>query len=524
MESLTEVNNEEPISTTAEADSMISSNEGQEENNGKGDDKKTENSDSENHLVSQNGDNPGNNSPSGKDENVSGHGAVVAAHYNKLEEKGLTERNQSRIVYLRNFNNWIKSMLINEFLDKVRDSKPAGAPLKVLDMCCGKGGDLFKWRNGRITHLVCVDLAETSVKQCQKRFEDIQDRMRRDRSFQRCFTAEFIPADCTKMRLRTNYKDPSITLDLVSCQFSFHYSFESLSQAECMLQNAAECLQPGGYFIGTMPDANEIMARLEAAGGSSFGNDVYRISFENDKKPYALFGGKYDFHLEGVVDCPEFLVHFPTLERLAKKYGLQKVKKEKFEDFYKRMKSEGKTLLGKMQALETFPSQSRYNKLVGKEDVDYKHAEEHIKANGRSNTRVGTLSLPEWEAATLYLIFAFEKMERTWDADGKPVYTPYVNKSKNKKKAEDDEQGESSSSRSKRKAEDDEHRDSTPSKVKRKAEDDEQGESSSSKNKRKEEDDEQGDSISPKANRKTEDDEQEESSSKSKRHKEDETT
>jgi len=48
-------------------------------------------------------------------------------------------------------------------------------------------------------------------------------------------------------------------LDLVSCQFSFHYCFESLPQAEVMLRNAAECLRPGGYFIGTIPDAYEIM-------------------------------------------------------------------------------------------------------------------------------------------------------------------------------------------------------------------------------------------------------------------------
>ena len=50
------------------------------------------------------------------------------------------------------------------------------------------------------------------------------------------------------------------------------------------------------------------------AEGMSFGNDVYRVTFlgeEKDKLP--LFGAKYDFHLEGVVDCPEFLVHFPTL-------------------------------------------------------------------------------------------------------------------------------------------------------------------------------------------------------------------
>lgn len=34
--------------------------------------------------------------------------SIVAQHYNKLEEKGLAERYNSKIFFLRNFNNWIK--------------------------------------------------------------------------------------------------------------------------------------------------------------------------------------------------------------------------------------------------------------------------------------------------------------------------------------------------------------------------------------------------------------------------------
>jgi mRNA (guanine-N7-)-methyltransferase len=55
------------------------------------------------------------------------------------------------------------------------------------------------------------------------------------------------------------YKDPKPQFDVVSCQFSFHYSFESYPQAVTMIRNAAECLRPGGYFIGTTPNANELV-------------------------------------------------------------------------------------------------------------------------------------------------------------------------------------------------------------------------------------------------------------------------
>jgi len=56
--------------------------------------------------------------------------------------------------------------------------------------------------------------------------------------------------------------------------------------------------------------------RLRAADGMSFGNEVYEISFDTeDKQHIPLFGAKYHFKLEGVVDCPEFIVHFPLLEK-----------------------------------------------------------------------------------------------------------------------------------------------------------------------------------------------------------------
>ena len=53
--------------------------------------------------------------------------------------------------------------------------------------------------------------------------------------------------------------DPELLFDICSCQFVYHYSFESEQKAEMMLRNACERLKPGGFFIGTTPDAYELM-------------------------------------------------------------------------------------------------------------------------------------------------------------------------------------------------------------------------------------------------------------------------
>ncbi|OXU26332.1 hypothetical protein TSAR_003122 [Trichomalopsis sarcophagae] len=348
-------------------------------------------------------------------EKSTDHASLVANHYNTLEEKGLAERNKSRIVYMRNFNNWVKSMLINEYLEKVRQGKSHGEPLRVLDMCCGKGGDLLKWRKGNINYLICADIAEVSVEQCRNRYKDMGAKR-----YPPLFGAEFLAYDCTKVRLREKYKDASMQLDLVSCQFAFHYSFETLPQAECMFKNASESLRPGGYFIGTIPNAYELVSRWQKADGNKFGNEIYSVEFSCDKTNPPLFGAKYVFHLEGVVNCPEFLVHLPTFIKLAWKFGLELIMFERFDEFYERRKEDGKTLLGKMLALETYPPYHEAP-LLAENSQEYQHAVEYMQTS-TGHRKIGTLSQSEWEAITLYSVFAFRKARSTWNAEGKPEF------------------------------------------------------------------------------------------------------
>ena len=123
-----------------------------------------------------------------------------------------------------------------------------------------------------VTWVVLVaDIAATSIEQCSNRYDTDKMKDRRGRHY---FEAEFHVADCTQVsmtmhdhylssllqvRLRDVYHNPAMRFNVASCQFSLHYCFESLEQAETMLRNLCENLKPGGFFIGTTVDSNELV-------------------------------------------------------------------------------------------------------------------------------------------------------------------------------------------------------------------------------------------------------------------------
>jgi mRNA (guanine-N7-)-methyltransferase len=362
----------------------------------------------------------------------------VAQHYNKLQETGLAKRSESRIYYLRNFNNWIKSCLIANTVNRLRqqpatESPPtipppisasgereqtgdkdsaqsrkrpheeaaangdaASAPkrprgdggprqyrLTVLDMCSGKGGDLLKWQKSAVPllHYVAVDIAEVSVQQARERYQSVKER-----NNGHVFTAEFHAADCSKTRIRDLFSAPT-QFDIASCQFSIHYGFESQTQAECMVQNACESVKLGGYFIGTTTDAVEILRRVtltdpstsqsesSSVNGGRFGNDVFSLFFDDGAQQFPQFGCKYHFQLDGVVDCPEFLCHIKVLERLAAKHGFRMTETMSFKEAFERNKKNPQYKRLLSVIRALEPYHPKSRDLLSQQENDYAHAE-----------------------------------------------------------------------------------------------------------------------------------------------------
>ena len=291
----------------------------------------------------------------------------VAEHYNARRNSSTKERDSSAIVHLKKLNNWVKAVLI------IKYTPPHGA--YVLDLACGKGGDLNKWERRQVGLYAGVDIAHESIRDLMQRYngEGTSHKVM-------TFPTRLASGDCWGMSLRSAFEDVA-PFDVCSCQFALHYSFNSEVRARQAMRNVSEALRPGGYFIGTLPDANVIMQKLRAAPGLEFGNSVVNITFgpESVSKKFPSirpFGIEYAFCLKDAVDCPEWLVPFPILQKLASEYGLELELKQNFHEFINK---------------ESGPHAETMNRVLGPRGL-------------------ADISADEWEAAYLYLVFVFKKV------------------------------------------------------------------------------------------------------------------
>lgn len=72
--------------------------------------------------------------------------AAADAFYSGLT-RNLDTRADSRLYHMRAFNGWVKATQISELNPRIviNGTKQPMRPLRVLDLACGKGGDLKKW-------------------------------------------------------------------------------------------------------------------------------------------------------------------------------------------------------------------------------------------------------------------------------------------------------------------------------------------------------------------------------------------
>lgn len=256
---------------------------------------------------------------------------IVRQHYNERTFiANRSRRNLSPIIKLRNFNNAIKYMLIDKY---------AKGGDVVLELGCGKGGDLRKYGAANISQFIGVDISNASIQEAHKRYQSMKNLS---------FQVILITGDCFGESLGVAvepFPDCKFPCDLVSVQFCLHYAFETEEKARRALLNVSKSLKIGGHFFGTLPDSEFIRYKLnkfdKTVEKPSWGNSIYKVTFENneyaknDHEFPSPFGQMYTYWLEDAIDnVPEYVVPFETLRSLADEYGLELEMQMPFNKFF----------------------------------------------------------------------------------------------------------------------------------------------------------------------------------------------
>lgn len=280
--------------------------------------------------------------------------SIIRQHYNQRthQSKNQGSRTRSPIYKMRNFNNAIKYMLLGNWVKR----RSENAPLVILDLCCGKGGDLNKCEFVNVNQYVGIDISDASVREAFSRYSRSKARWisqnplseRRDTkkyNFEACFATGDVFSYTVPEILEKNFPgiiDGLFPVDTVSMQFCFHYAWESEEKVRTVLNNVTRSLRPGGTFIGTIPSSDFIRNKIvnkQFTEDRTFGNSLYHVRFENDppedghfQSPY---GNRYDYFLKDAVDdVPEYVVPFETFRLLCEDHGLILKYKQSFTDIF----------------------------------------------------------------------------------------------------------------------------------------------------------------------------------------------
>jgi mRNA (guanine-N7-)-methyltransferase len=274
----------------------------------------------------------------------------AAASYDDVTRQRKDDRSSQQVAF-RHFNNFVKKSLIQFALDRLATTGAAGeGGAAVLDIASGRGGDVGKWvySQSRMPPLQqqdqgeptaatasfvvktstydCYDVSPECIREAQRRFTELAGAsatpLTCSASFSvaDCFADTFLKQTLPSSPLFGHYH-------VVTIQFAFHYACQSPALMREVLSAIAASLAPGGIVLITTVDCDVLSRR---AAENKLGNELYQISFPEPPRFEANAAGvkqlapctKYHFHLDGFVDCAEYVVSTELVTSLASEMHL----------------------------------------------------------------------------------------------------------------------------------------------------------------------------------------------------------
>ena len=198
-----------------------------------------------------------------------------------------TSRNKSLTIRLQNYHNrYIKSeRLIKKVADLLRSREGLQYNISLLDLACGKGGDLFKWANNKITECVGIDISSDNINNIDNgawaRYSNCKKRYRNPPKMR------FETLD-TSLNVKENFPEiftADKKFDIISIMFALHYFFKNKTSLNGLVKNIVENIKQGGYLIGACFNGNKCHELFQ---------DTNRLEYKSGDQILLNIEKKYD--------------------------------------------------------------------------------------------------------------------------------------------------------------------------------------------------------------------------------------
>lgn len=215
------------------------------------------------------------------------------------------------LISFRALCNALKAYIVREAVHAWR--KDSSGRLSVLDLGCGRGGDLRKWAAYRLRSFVGVDGGVACVSEARARHAGLVSQGKS------AVQAVFHTADLTAARVPTD----SAIFDIVSSMFFLQFCFSSPGSATHILDEIARVLKDNGVLCCILPDGNRVAGLLrDRRTHIAFGHfKLHKCQSKAESPlPEEPYGMAYNFALTEAA-CTEFAVSPKLLQELLEARG-----------------------------------------------------------------------------------------------------------------------------------------------------------------------------------------------------------
>ena len=293
-------------------------------------------------------------------------------YYNNLNNH---RRYKSTTLPLQDFHNKIiKSKVLIGNAIKLLKKDSSKSKIHLLDLACGKGGDIGKWIVNKIDHCIGIDVNRNNIYDNNNGACERVNFYKRKEYLNSNTDIKFLVGDLSKRMAELNYlgkltagpafKDPKFKdmyndlwyntlpdkpnyskrkFDVISIMFALHYFFENETILDNIIHNINDNLNVGGLLIGACFDGKSVFDKLSlkknnnTIQGFKNGEWIWKIDKKFTKESFkddtSSLGMSIDVTMISIGKIiPEFLVNFNYFIERLKILGIELLSPEECDD------------------------------------------------------------------------------------------------------------------------------------------------------------------------------------------------